>query len=198
MTLATIALAMTATCAHAEGDKSVTRVLLEKDAQIAVQKADQELAKTNPAPVVVTPPAAPSREAHSVPKTVAVFGIDGSKAGLPVTLRSYVKWGNELYAARVGGSVRGYKVISITENGTTFAKGKQTLTAARADDEAVLLEEPAPRTVNAAARPAEPLPGQNPANNLAAPMPFAPSMPAPVPAMAPPVAPASPAAPSVG
>ncbi|WP_354678532.1 hypothetical protein [Cupriavidus plantarum] len=201
MTLATIALAMTATYAHAEGEKSVTRVLLEKDAQIAVQKADQELAKTNPAPVVVAPPAAANRETHSAPKTVAVFGIDGSKAGLPVTLRSYVKWGNELYAARVGGSIRGYKVVAITEGGTTFAKGKQTLTAARADDQAVLVEEPAPRTVNAAARPAEPLPGQSSASSPAALMPFQPaipaSVPAPVPAMAPPVAPASPAAPAV-
>lgn len=136
-------LAVAASLAHAEGDKTVTRVLLEKDAQIAVQKADQELAKTNPAPVVTTPAAtAEQREARGTPRTVAIFGVDGSKVGLPVTLRSYVKWGEQVYAAKVGGSVRGYKVVSISESGTKLSKGKQTLNAARADDDAVLVEEP--------------------------------------------------------
>jgi len=136
-------LAVAASLAHAEGDKTVTRVLLEKDAQIAVQKADQELAKTNPAPVVTTTaPTAEQREARGVPKTVAIFGVDGSKAGLPVTLRSYVKWGSQVYPAKVGGTVRGYKVVSISESGTKLAKGKQTLTAERADDDAMPFEEP--------------------------------------------------------
>lgn len=178
--LVTLMLAMAASVSHAEADKSVTRLLLEKDAQIAVQKADQELAKTNPAPAVVTPAPTANQEVRTAPKTVAVFGMDGSKAGLPVTLRSYVKWGSEVYPAKVGGTVRGYKVVAITESGTTLSKGKHTLMAARADDEVVLSEEPAPRGGASAGRPAEPLPGHSPAAAIPS---FPPSMPVPLPGM---------------
>lgn len=162
-------LAVAASLAHAEGDKTVTRVLLEKDAQIAVQKADQELAKTNPAPVVTTTaPTAEQREARGTPKTVAIFGMDGSKAGLPVTLRSYVKWGNQVYPAKVGGTVRGYKVVAISEAGTKLTKGKRTLTAERADDDAVLLEEP-PVQRASAANSGGPLPPRAPGTPVATP-----------------------------
>lgn len=193
-------LAVAASLAHAEGDKTVTRLLLEKDAQIAVQKADQELAKTNPAPVVAAPaPTAEQREARAVPKTVAIFGVDGSKAGLPVSLRSYVKWGNQIYPAKVGGSVRGFKVVSISESGTRLSKGKQTLTAERADDDVVLLDEPAPRAsvANAGAPiPNHAMPGGS------APMPSQPPvMPVPLPGAggngAAPVMPPAPAVPAV-
>lgn len=191
-------LAVAASVAHAEGDKTVTRLLLEKDAQIAVQKADQELAKSNPAPVVVAPVPSAEREARGTPKTVAVFGVDGSKAGLPVTLRSYVKWGSQVYPAKVGGSVRGYKVVSISESGTKLSKGKQTLTAERAEDDSVLLDEPAQRGAAASGRPAGPLPSQAPA--AATGMPFQPPMmPMPLPGVGgtgvPPVVPAAPVLP---
>jgi hypothetical protein len=175
-------LAVAASLAHADGDKTVTRVLLEKDAQIAVQKADQELAKTNPAPVVTTAaPTAEQREARGTPKTVAIFGVDGSKAGLPVTLRSYVKWGGQVYPAKVGGNVRGYKVVSISEAGTKLSKGKQTLTAERADDESVLLEEP-PVQRASVANGGGPLPAHAHAPGTATAMPSQPPvMPAPFP-----------------
>lgn len=162
-------LAVAASLAHAEGDKTVTRVLLEKDAQIAVHKADQELAKTNPAPVVTTTaPAAEQREGRGTPKTVAIFGVDGSKAGLPITLRSYVKWGNQVYPAKVGGTVRGYKVVAISEAGTKLTKGKQTLTAERAGDDAVQLEEP-PVQRASAANGGGPLPAPTPGTPVAMP-----------------------------
>jgi hypothetical protein len=140
--IAMILLAVAASLAHAEGDKTVTRVLLEKDAQIAVQKADQELAKTNPAPVVTTTaPTAEQREARGVPKTVAIFGVDGSRLASRSRCAA-MKWGSQVYPAKVGGTVRGYKVVSISESGTKLAKGKQTLTAERADDDAMPFEEP--------------------------------------------------------
>ncbi|EKZ98862.1 hypothetical protein ACUXQ2_005520 [Cupriavidus metallidurans] len=133
---------LAAGAAHADGVKTVTQQLLEKDAQLALQKLDQDLAKGNPAPtsVAATPTSSPEQRARDeAPKTIALYGVDGRAAGLPLTLRSYVKWGDQVYAAKVGGSMRGYKVVSISEAGTKLSRGKQTINAARVDEDAVIL-----------------------------------------------------------
>ena len=85
---------LAAGAAHADGVKTVTQELLEKDAKLALQKLDQDLAKGNPAPtsVAATPSSSPDQHARdAAPKTVALYGMDGRAAGLPLTLRSYVK-----------------------------------------------------------------------------------------------------------
>ncbi|MWL91437.1 hypothetical protein [Cupriavidus sp. SW-Y-13] len=132
---------LAAGAAHADGVKTVTQELLEKDAKLALQKLDQDLAKGNPAPtsVAATPAASEQSARDEAPKTVAIYGVDGRAAGLPLTLRSYVKWGDQVYAAKVGGSLRGYKVVAISEAGTKLSRGKQTINAARIDEDAVIL-----------------------------------------------------------
>ena len=132
---------LAAGAAHADGVKTITQQLLEKDAQLALQKLDQDLAKGNPAPtsVAAAPASSEQRARDEAPKTIALYGVDGRAAGLPLTLRSYVKWGDQVYAAKVGGSVRGYKVVAISEAGTKLSRGKLTVNAARVDEDAVIL-----------------------------------------------------------
>jgi len=142
---------------HAEGEKTVTQQLIDKDAQVAVQKLDQELAKTNPVPITVAPVPSVTRGGSGKPKTVALFGVDGSAAGLPVTLRSYVQWGEHVYKAKVGGTVREYKVVSITAAGTKLAKGKQIVMAERLEDDAVL-DVPGTSETASSSRHAGPMP----------------------------------------
>jgi len=153
---------LAAGAAHADGVKTITQQLLEKDAQLALQKLDQDLAKGNPAPtsVAAAPASSEQRARDEAPKTIALYGVDGRAAGLPLTLRSYVKWGDQVYAAKVGGSVRGYKVVAISEAGTKLSRGKLTVNAARVDEDAVILAgEQSGGEVRATSKQAGPLPG---------------------------------------
>ncbi len=173
---APILVLLMAGAAHAEEVKTVTQLLLEKDAQLALQKLDKDIATTAPAPASVNavPAAQQSRGRSEPPKTIAVYGMDGRAAGLPLTLRSYVKWDDQVYAAKVGGTLKGYKVISITEGGTRLARGKHVIAADRVDDDAVILvgteqgsarPSPSPTpasTTPPAAAPSMPIPGSMP------------------------------------
>ncbi|RZT35407.1 hypothetical protein [Cupriavidus agavae] len=183
---------LAASAAHADGVKTVTQQLLEKDAQLALQKLDQDLAKGNPAPTSVAAALASAEQrAHEAPKTIALYGVDGRAAGLPMALRSYVKWGDQVYAAKVGGSVRGYKVVSISESGTKLVRGKQTINAAKVDEDAVILAgEQAGSEMRSSSKPAGPLPVPGATTGVS---PFPPAMPLPLPL---PVAPAAPAQPA--
>lgn len=178
----TLLVCLAAGAAHADGVKTVTQQLLEKDAQLALQKLDQDLAKGNPTPTSIAAVPVSQHARDESPKTIALYGVDGRAAGLPLTLRSYVKWGDQVYAAKIGGSVRGYKVVSITESGTKLARGKQTLNAARADDDAVILVGEQSGGDRTTPKPVGPLPGSLPAAG-------APSSVAPFPLMMPPTQP---------
>lgn len=161
----TLLVCLAAGAAHADGVKTVTQLLLEKDAQLALQKLDQDLAKGNPAPtsVAATPTSTEQRARDEAPKTIALYGVDGRAAGLPLTLRSYVKWGDQVYAAKVGGSLRDFKVVSISEAGTKLVRGKQTINAARVDEDAVILAgEQSGSEVRSTAKTSGPLPGGTP------------------------------------
>nr|WP_315591822.1 hypothetical protein [uncultured Cupriavidus sp.] len=201
---APILVLLMAGAAHAEEVKTVTQLLLEKDAQLALQKLDKDIATTAPAPASVNavPAAQQSRGRSEAPKTIAVYGMDGRAAGLPLTLRSYVKWDDQVYAAKVGGTLKGYKVISITEGGTRLARGKHVIDADRVDDDAVILvgneqgsarPSPSPTpagTTPAAAAPGVPTPGAMP---IPVPTPGAlPLMPVPAAVGAAPIAPTMP------
>lgn len=190
-TTATILALLVAGAAHAEDAKTVTQLLLEKDAQLALQKLDKDIANTAPAPLSVNAaPAGQAKDARSeAPKTIAIYGVDGRAAGLPVTLRSYVKWDDQVYAAKVGGTVRGYKVMAITETGTRLARGKHIVSADRVDDDAVILvgEEKGarPAATPAATPPAGAPPSMPGPALMPMPMPMPAALPVPTPASMP-------------
>ena len=175
--------------ALADDDKSITQKLIEADGKVALQKLEQDLAKTAPAPALTAAPAgATTVKAHErSPQTIALYGVDGRAAGGAVNLRSYVRWGDQVYPARVGAKWRGFTVADITEAGTTFARGKTKVFAPLVqEDAAVLLESGRAGGPDAAtARPAAPLPAQVPAMTPG--FPTAPQMPMPQPAFQPPV-----------
>jgi len=157
----TLALALSGTAVADEDSKSMTQRLLEADGKVALQKLEQELAKGAPAPAPVAAAPSKSAEARRAPQTIALYGVDGAIAGGPLALRSYVKWGEQLYPAKVGARWRGYTVTAITEAGTTFSRGKSKLFAPMVlDDAAVLFEQKAPEPAMGAqsARLANPLP----------------------------------------
>ncbi|GJG97752.1 hypothetical protein [Cupriavidus pauculus] len=134
--------AFATTTALAADGQTLTEQLLERDARLAVQKLDHELAKLGAGPA--TPPVSAVHSAAippvavdakpTAPRTIAVFGVDGQSAGLPVSLRSLVAWDGEVYAAKPGGEVRGYRVTEIHEaTGTKLRKGKRVIVAAPAE-----------------------------------------------------------------
>lgn len=108
-----------------------TQRLIAKDAQLAEQQLDQELAKGAPPPIVSVAPAGATAAAPKDrgPQTVAVYGVDASALGIRKELRGYVRWQGQLYPAKVGGTIRGYTVASVTEKGTTLTRGKTKLVA---------------------------------------------------------------------
>jgi len=119
--------------ARAEEAKPMTETqrLIAKDAQLAEQQLDQALAKGAPPPVVSAAPAGAVAAAPKDrgPQTVAVYGVDASALGIRKELRGYVRWQGQLYPAKVGGTIRGYTVASVTEKGTTLTRGKTRLVA---------------------------------------------------------------------
>lgn len=149
--------------AYADEDgKSLTRKLIDTEAQVALQKLEQDLTKgAPPAAVVATPtPAVVKAQAERArPRTIALYGVDGRAAGGVLSLRSYVQWGGETHAAHVGSKWRGYTVSSISESGTTLTKGKSKVFAPYEQDDSVNLVDPTQETGGASgARPAGPLP----------------------------------------
>lgn len=186
--------------AYADDDKTLTQKLIEADGRLALQKMEQDLNKgTPPATVSSAPAAAPAptearaAKERSKARTIALYGVDGRAAGGTLSLRSYVQWGGEICAARIGGQCRGYSVGAITERGTTLAKGKTTVFAPYEQDDTVNLVEQGPQgEAPTATRPAGPLPlqGSTPAG-FTAPVPPQPSLsPMPAAPVMPPVAPA--------
>jgi len=173
----------------ADDDVSITRKLIEADGKVALQKLEQDLAKTAPAPTLTAAPAgATTVRAHErSPQTIALYGVDGRAAGGAVSLRSYVRWGDQVYPARVGAKWRGFTVADISAAGTTFARGKTKVFAPLVEeDAAVLLESGRGGAPEAAtARQAAPLPAQVP--GMTPGFPPAPQMPMPQPAFQPPV-----------
>ncbi|WP_228772563.1 hypothetical protein [Cupriavidus necator] len=156
----TLAFALAGTAVADEGGKTITQRLLEADGKVALQKLELDLAKGAPAPAPVAVPSK-SAEAQRAPQTIALYGVDGATTGGPLALRSYVKWGEQLYPAKVGARWRGYTVTAITEAGTTFSRGKSKVIAPMVlDDAAVLFEQKATEPAMGAqsARPASPLP----------------------------------------
>ncbi|MCY0852669.1 hypothetical protein [Cupriavidus sp. D39] len=127
--------------AVADDDRSLTQKLIEADGKVALQKLEQDLAKTAPPPALSAAPAgAATGKVHErSPQTIALYGVDGRAAGGAVTLRSYVRWGDQVYPARVGANWRGFTVADITEAGTTFARGKTKVFAPLVQDDAAVL-----------------------------------------------------------
>ncbi|WP_454754751.1 hypothetical protein [Cupriavidus necator] len=157
----TLALALAGTAVADEDGRTITQRLLEADGKVALQKLELDLAKGAPAPAPVAAVPSKSAEARRAPQTIALYGVDGATAGGPIALRSYVKWGEQLYPAKVGARWRGYTVTAITEAGTTFSRGKAKVIAPMVlDDAAVLFEQKAAEPAMGAqsARPASPLP----------------------------------------
>ncbi|MCP3018267.1 hypothetical protein [Cupriavidus basilensis] len=159
---ATLLVLATAGGVHAEEDKSITRQLIEADGKVALKKLNQDLAGNAPPPAVPAAPAgaAEAKARERSPQTIALYGIDGTSAGGAVNLRSYVRWGEQVYPARVGAKWRGYTVSSISEAGTTFSRGKTKVFAPLVQDDAAVLFD-TPRDSAAAGgqvRPAGPLP----------------------------------------
>ncbi|MCK4118396.1 hypothetical protein ACI2UK_13725 [Ralstonia nicotianae] len=143
--------------------KSVAERLIDGDATIALQKMQQQIDRTALAAVVSAAPAAgePRRgAADSGPKTLALYGVDGSAAGLPVSLRTYVRWGDEVYAAKVGAKWRGYTVTGISEEGTTLAHGRRKLFAPLNKNDAGVFETPVATKPAAAVLQPAPMAGQ--------------------------------------
>ncbi|AEI83178.1 hypothetical protein CNE_BB2p03850 (plasmid) [Cupriavidus necator N-1] len=146
----------------ADDDKSLTQKLIDADAKVALQKLQQELDKGAPPPAVSAAPtgAAAKPAAERAPQTIALYGVDGRSAGGGMTLRSYVRWGDQVYPAKVGAKWRGYIVSAITESGTTFTRGKARVFAPLVqDDAAVLVDTPQTGSASTAARTG-PLPNQ--------------------------------------
>lgn len=187
---ASVALVVFLACgaAFADDDKSITQKLIEADGKVALQKLEQDLAKTAPAPPVSAAPAgaATVKPHERSPQTIALYGVDGRAAGGAVNLRSYVRWGDQIYPARVGAKWRGFTVADISGAGTTFARGKTKVFAPLVqEDAAVLLDSGRAGGQEATtARPAAPLPAQVPA--MAPGFPTGPQMPMPQPAFQPP------------
>ncbi|AQV99471.1 hypothetical protein BJN34_36985 (plasmid) [Cupriavidus necator] len=151
--------------ALADDDKSLIQKLIDADARVALQKLQQELDKNAPPPAVSAAPAgaAAKAAAEHAPQTIALYGVDGRNAGGAVTLRSYVRWGDQVYPARVGAKWRGYMVSAISERGTTFTRGKARVFAPVVqEDAAVLLESAQAGNAGVAGVPARsgPLPTQ--------------------------------------
>ncbi|MFC4524763.1 hypothetical protein [Cupriavidus pinatubonensis] len=137
----------------ADDDRSLTQKLLDADAKVALQKLQQELDKNAPPPPMLAAPAgaaAAMPAAEHAPQTIALYGVDGRAAGGAMTLRSYVRWGDQVYPAKVGGKWRGYTVSAISESGTTFTRGKAKLFAPVVQDDAVALLNDAPGKASAA------------------------------------------------
>lgn len=150
--------------ARAEDDRSMTRKLIDADAKLALQKLEADLNKNVPTQNVSAAPAGVgvrSGGSEGGPHTIALYGVDGSAAGLPSNLRAYVKWGEQVYPARVGAKWRGYTVASINEDGTVLKRGKHVVLAPLDKDDAAVFERPSARAGDAAggARPAGPMPG---------------------------------------
>lgn len=140
--------------ALADDDKSLAQKLIDADAKVALQKLQQELDKNAPPTAVSAAPAgaaAAKPAAERTPQTIALYGVDGRAAGGAMTLRSYVRWGDQVYPAKVGGKWRGYTVSAITEIGTTFTRGKAKLFAPVVQDDAVVLLDDAPQSSKASA-----------------------------------------------
>ncbi|MCY0853403.1 hypothetical protein [Cupriavidus sp. D39] len=172
----------------ADDDKSITQRLIEADGKVALQKLEQDLAKSAPAPALTAAPAGATtvKARERSPQTIALYGVDGRAAGGAMSLRSYVRWGDQVYPARVGAKWRGFTVADISGAGTTFTRGKTKVFAPLVqEDAAVLLDAGRVGGPEAAARPAAPLPAQVPA--MAPGFPTAPQMPMPQPAFQPPV-----------
>ena len=150
--------------AYADDDKTITQKLVEADGRIALQKMEQDLNKGAPPAAVSAAPTPAQVKAvadRSKARTIALYGVDGRAAGGKLSLRSYVQWGGEICAARVGGQCRGYAVGAITERGTTLAKGKTTVFAPYEQDDTVNLVEQRPQgEAPTASRAAGPLPPQ--------------------------------------
>lgn len=184
--------------AYADDDKTITQKLVEADGRIALQKMEQDLNKGAPPAAAVSAAPTPAQVRavadRSKARTIALYGVDSRAAGGTLSLRSYVQWGDEIHAARVGGKWRGYTVSAITERGTTMAKGKTTVFAPYEQDDTVNLVEQRPQgEAPTATRPAGPLPpqGSTPAGFT----PLIPPQPSPSPMPAAPVAPAAAPAP---
>lgn len=176
----------------ADDEKSVAQLLIDADAKLALQKINRDLDKgAGPAPVSAAPAGVPAAKVRDrAPQTIALYGVDGRQAGGSMNLRSYVKWGDQVYPARVGAKWRGFTVSDISEAGTTFSRGKAKVFAPLVQEDAAVLLEPPRGAVagGAQATPAGPLPAQ--AGGFA-PGPFPPPLPtmAPTLPMAPPMAP---------
>ncbi|SDD57400.1 hypothetical protein SAMN05216345_11198 [Cupriavidus sp. YR651] len=178
-----------------DNGKTLTQKLIDADGRVALQKMEQDLNKgAPPAAVSAAPtPAQVKAEAdRSKPRTIALYGVDGRAAGGALSLRSYVQWGGETYAAKVGGKWRGYTISGITESGTTLTKGKARIFAPYEQDDAVnLIDQRQSGDASTAGRPSSPLQPQG--VSPTAPAGFTPMMPAqpsPLPTPATPVMPA--------
>ncbi|RWA56017.1 hypothetical protein AU476_05525 [Cupriavidus sp. UYMSc13B] len=148
--------------ALADDDKSLTQKLIDADAKVALQKLQQELDKNAPPAAVSAAPAgaAVKSAVERAPQTIALYGVDGRGAGGAMTLRSYVRWGDQVYPAKVGAKWRGYTVLAITESGTTLTRGKARVFAPVVqEDAAVLVDMPQPGGAGAARSGPLPTPG---------------------------------------
>ncbi|KAI3611796.1 hypothetical protein D8I24_0054 (plasmid) [Cupriavidus necator H850] len=127
--------------ALADDDKSLTQKLIDADAKVALQKLQQELDKNAPPAAVSAAPAGVTVKSavERAPQTIALYGVDGRGAGGAMTLRSYVRWGDQVYPAKVGAKWRGYTVSAITENGTTLTRGKARVFAPVVQEDAAVL-----------------------------------------------------------
>jgi len=195
-----MAIGTVSTAWAADEEKSITQRLVEADAKLALQKLEADVNKNGTAATLSAAPAGADTQKKAEdhkPKTIAVYGVDGSAAGLPIMLRSYVKWDDEIYPAKVGTTWRGYRVASISsEEGTLLVRGKERLIAPVVRNDARVFARTTPTGTEAttAQRPAGPLPPQAGAMQSSTFMPVGPMggpAPAPFQAQTPPPGPAA-------
>jgi hypothetical protein len=131
--------------------------LIDLDAQVAKTNMQAQLAKAQANAgtaatggagqgIPTTPVTAAGTTADSPkvlpPATTAVYGLDASQIGIKPSLRSLVRWGQVVYPAYKGATIRGFKVTNITIEGTTLAKGAEHIFAATEIDDGNAVESP--------------------------------------------------------
>ncbi|CAM2158545.1 putative Type IV pilus biogenesis protein PilP (plasmid) [Pararobbsia alpina] len=91
------------------------------------------------------------------PATTAVYGLDASAIGMKPSLRSLVRWNGIVYPAYRGATIRGYKVVAVTVEGTTLEKGRERVFAETEIDDGKAVESAAdPRKALAQRSPLPP------------------------------------------
>lgn len=115
-------------------------------------------------PVAPTGGATGEAPKSTPPATTAVYGLDASAIGMKSSLRSLVRWNGVVYPAYKGGTIRGYRVVDVTLEGTTLVKGKERIFAETDVDDGKAVESAAdPRKALA---PGSPLPTQGMASAM--------------------------------